>query len=333
MYLARKEIDGFQHFILRESCRLEGVLTSRDLIDLGRDPSRFIHSPDEASYHVDDRLLDLLQDKGVTAAEERLEELLLPFVDPYLRERVRPFCHRHAYRTWQPADRQLRRRGMTETHAVDRRRLHFLRLGRSAVEAAEGPDLPIYTLLLDKSRDEIEQLVMEMERSLHPREHQPYLFAIFDLQRFFAESYARSIPQALDRDRLDSLFLEEFCRLAVDEQFWLGFPRTHRLPPYLLRYLFMYFDVLPGDGLHWGRFGRSSGRRRFQPARTTQRMSRREAIALFGFNEEQLAALTRRKLSRMYRRKAHEFHPDKGGDTEQFIRLTAAYEELLASLP
>ena len=37
-------------------------------------------------------------------------------------------------------------------------------------------------------------------------------------------------------------------------------------------------------------------------------------------------------LTRLYRQKAHELHPDKGGDSEQFIRLTAAYEELLPSL-
>ena len=29
----------------------------------------------------------------------------------------------------------------------------------------------------------------------------------------------------------------------------------------------------------------------------------------------------------------HELHPDKGGDSDRFVRLTAAYEELLSSLP
>jgi predicted 2-oxoglutarate/Fe(II)-dependent dioxygenase YbiX len=34
-------------------------------------------------------------------------------------------------------------------------------------------------------------------------------------------------------------------------------------------------------------------------------------------------------LSRLYRRRAQELHPDKGGDHETFLRLTAAYHKLL----
>jgi DnaJ-class molecular chaperone len=62
-------------------------------------------------------------------------------------------------------------------------------------------------------------------------------------------------------------------------------------------------------------------------------VSRAEAFTIFGLNGEQLASMRKKDLTRMYRQKAHELHPDKGGDTEQFIRLTLAYEELLPSLP
>jgi hypothetical protein len=83
------------------------------------------------------------------------------------------------------------------------------------------------------------------------------------------------------------------------------------------------------------RFSRSSRARRFHRTAyaDTGRMSRQQAAALFGLAGDQLASLSRRELTRLYRRKAHELHPDKGGDTDRFVRLTAAYEELLSSLP
>ncbi|NLX19397.1 MAG: DnaJ domain-containing protein [Desulfobulbus sp.] len=55
-------------------------------------------------------------------------------------------------------------------------------------------------------------------------------------------------------------------------------------------------------------------------------------MTMFGVSAEQLATMKKKDLTRIYRQKAHELHPDKGGNTEQFIRLTAAYEELLPSL-
>ena len=75
--------------------------------------------------------------------------------------------------------------------------------------------------------------------------------------------------------------------------------------------------------------------RRFQrpTAPASGSMSRSHAIAMLGITAEQLASMSKRDLTRIYRQKAHELHPDKGGDTELFIRLTAAYEALLPSLP
>jgi curved DNA-binding protein CbpA len=39
--------------------------------------------------------------------------------------------------------------------------------------------------------------------------------------------------------------------------------------------------------------------------------------------------MSRRDLVRLYRRKAQELHPDKGGDHDKFVRLTAAYHEVI----
>ena len=142
--------------------------------------------------------------------------------------------------------RALLDRALNETHAMDRRRIHFLRMGRTSAETVEKTSA-LYIVLLDKSRDEIEQMILEREQALPPRDYQSYLFTIFDLQRFFQESYARSIPQALNRERLDALFVEELCRLAADGDFWQGFAQNDRLPYSLVRYLIMYFDAAPEE--------------------------------------------------------------------------------------
>lgn len=334
MYLARKETGPRQHqYVLRESYRSGDILYSRELAELGRDPGRFIVYSGESSFHIDENFLRRLGEQGVTVPYGELEELLFPFIDPYIKNRLQPFRNRHKYRNWQRADEALLHRALTETHAVDRRRIHFLRMGRTSAETIDNASA-LYTILLDKSRDEIEQMMLEREQALPPREHQSYLFTVFDLQRFFQESYARSIPQALNRERLDALFVEEICRLAADRTFWQGFVQTGGLPYSLVRYLIMYFDAAPEEPATWSRFARSGRSRRFHSSSPqAERVSRAEAFTIFGLNGEQLASMRKKDLTRMYRQKAHELHPDKGGDTEQFIRLTLAYEELLPSLP
>jgi hypothetical protein len=335
MYLARKEIGSRQHqYFLRESYRSGGILYSRELAELGRDPGRFIVYSSESSFHIDEDFLRRLRLLGVTAPYNELEELFFPFVDPYIKNRQQPFRNRNAYRHWQRADEHLLQRALDETHAMDRRRIHFLRMGRTSAETVEKT-AAMYTVLLDKSRDEIEQLILDRELTLLSRDIQSYLFTIFDLQRFFQESYARSIPQALNRERLDTLFVEEICRLAADRDFWQGFALNDRLPYSLVRYLIMYFDAPPEEPAAWSRFARAqrSRRSRRTSPSVSERMSRTEAFAIFALNGEQLAGMRKKDLTRLYRQKAHELHPDKGGNPEAFIRLTSAYEELLPSLP
>ena len=335
MYLARKETGSRQsQYVLRESYRSGGILYSRELANWAAIPASSLSTAASPRF-ISMRIFFVGSvEQGVTAPYGEMEELLFPFIDPYIKNRLQPFRNRHKYRNWQRADKTLLQRALTETHVVDRRRIHFLRMGRTTAETVEKT-AALYTVLLDKSRDEIEQMILEQEQTLLPREQQSYLFTIFDLQRFFQESYARSIPQALNRERLDSLFVEEICRLASDRNFWQGFPQTDRLPYSLVRYLIMYFDSTPEEPTSWSNFGRSQRARRFHRSSYSdrERMSRTQAFAIFGLTGEQLAVMRKKDLARIYRQKAHELHPDKGGDTEQFIRLTAAYEELLPSLP
>jgi len=334
MYLARRETGSQpRDFVLRETVRNGQLLLSRDLIELGPDPGSIFIYDDDCSFRIDETLLQRLRDLGVHTSHAEVEELFFPFIDPYIKNRLQPFRSRSKYRNWRPADAALRQRAMEETWAMDRRRLHFLRLGRSSGEE-NSKSAALYTTLLDKSRDEIEQLIREQEYALKPREYQSYLFAVFDLQRFFKESYARTIPQALNRERLDEIFVAEICRCAADTDFWRGYPACTCLPPSLVRYLIMYFDTLPEQTPAWARFAHGSGSRRFHRTSSPpgERVTRSQALVLFGLSTEQFAAMNKRDLTRLYRQKALDLHPDTGGDAEQFIRLTRAYEELLPSL-
>ncbi len=330
MYLARRFINNRMHYVLRESYREGELLTNRDLVDLGDRPDRFILYPGGSSFYIDQWLVEQLEAKGLHAVEDELEEILLPFLDPYVRQRTEPFRNRTRNRNWKPLNREMRARIIADTHVFDRRRLHFLRFGMTDQRQLDRSPA-LYRVLLGKSRDELEQLMIGREQELRPHEYKSYIYAIFDLQRFFTESYARTMPQALDGEKMDEFFLAEICRLDSDQAFWQGMARRDTLPSYLVRYLVMYFDYSFANARSWDEYVRSfmDSRRRHRPLKGSRRMTVGEATTVFGVSREELARMDEKEINRLYRRKAMELHPDKGGDHEQFIELTTAYNELI----
>jgi hypothetical protein len=158
-----------------------------------------------------------------------------------------------------------------------------------------------------------------------------YLFAAFDLQRFFPESFAKRLPEALDPGKMDKVFEEEICRLQRDGSFWAGEKNEGILHEYLIRYVIMYFDndfdrrSLMGDYVK-----DFMNRHRFHRApQTTGAVSLDKASTIFGIKKEALRTMSKRGLTRIYRRMAQKLHPDKGGTHDQFVRLTEAYKALL----
>jgi carboxylesterase type B len=182
----------------------------------------------------------------------------------------------------------------------------------------------------DKSRDEIEQDFMEMESVLRPRDYKMYTFAIFNLQQFFRQRFAQNHPELLDPDEVDTCLVEEVCRLHRDASFWAGMNAGDRLSDYLVRYAVMYFDHdYASQSLAQEYLREFINRHRDYrpPASVAVRME--EMAAIFGKNREALQKMDRRDLRRLYRRKAQELHPDKGGDHERFVKLNEAYQRLL----
>ena len=209
--------------------------------------------------------------------------------------------------------------------------MYYLRCGVADSSRIARMPLRYFKGLLHKSRDEIEQYILQLEKSLHPREYKSYVYVIFDLQRYFRASPARSIPQALDQDDLDRYFIKDLCRLHRDEFFWTGFQERDGLHEYLVRYAVMFFDYEFDGGSAWNEYLRNfiNSRRFYSPPPPQKTVAMSEVVEIFGETEKDLREMDKHELTRLFRRKAHKLHPDKGGDHDDFVRLAEAYKQLL----
>lgn len=332
MYLAVTSRHGFPCYVIRESYRFENHYRSRDLLSLGADPARYIVYPGGNSFYIDERVGDRLTAAGAPPTEVDLEKMFWPFLKPRIQRAL------ECFRARELQSRSNRKGAAVEMgrhryHIFDRRRLHFLKFGQMNPRRLDGLPNGLLRTLYHKSRDEIEQSLMEMERVLRAAELKVYTFVIFDLQQFFSEQFARQNPEFLEQADVDARFLEEICRLNVDEDFWSGLDCTTHLHPYLQRYLFMHFDQDYPSRSFADEFVRQfiDNHRRHQRLQRESTLSLDEAGAAFGLPLDELKKLNRSELARLFRRKAQRLHPDKGGDHLAFVRLTEAYHRLLSS--
>ena len=328
MYLANINPNGRPYYFLRETYRAGEHLLSRDLFELGPDPGRHIAYPGGNAYYVEERVEDAVRARGVCPGMHEIEDLLWDFVAPDIRHAVGHFRNRAG------------RRGPvavpeTPPHVFDRRRLTYLRCGRMDQRHLGRVPRRMYAPLAGKSRDELEQTFLRMERHLRATEHKAYVFTIFDLQRHFHEHHARTVPHGLDVDRMDRCFERDLCRLQSDADFWNGMPAGERLNPYLIRYALMYFDSAFEQPGGLGQMVEDFIRRHraYRPPVPPPAVGLEEAGRLFDLPVEHLRRMDRRDLTRHYRRLALQRHPDMGGDQGGFVRLTEAYQALLRRRP
>jgi len=304
---------------------------SRDLFDLGPDPTRYIVYPGGNAFYISAAVEDRLAELGIDPASDELEDLFWRFVRPEIRRVLEPFRSRQERHR---ADRRRGRPGLeaeTSPHIFDRRRLYFLKFGAADQRYIDRMPQKLFRLLYNKSRDEIEQGFMSMEDELPPREYKTYAFTIFNLQQFFYESFAVKHPEMLGQEKVDEYFVDEICRLNSDRNFWAGMKTGDRLHPYLIRYLLMYFDYEYAAGSLLEDYLRQfiNSRRDYRPSFKSAAQTLQQASAVFGETRDALKQMSRRELVRLYRRKAQKLHPDKGGDQQEFIVLTEAYHELM----
>lgn len=329
MYLARTRHLGEIRFVIRESYPSGADWLSRDLVDLGTDPRRHIVYPGGNAYYVDESVGDALDALGVDYSPDELDRLFFPFVDPAIRIKLEWIANRRC-RGRRTGDREAPLRPCASYHLFDRRRLLFLRFGSPGLQHLGRMPASLLRILDAKSRDEIEQHFLVAESVLKPHEIKGYVVAVLDLKRHFAERFAGTSPQLLDREKLDECFVDALCRLNSDADFRGGAPSGDSLEADLVRYLIMYFDHDFPRSRALEEMIRQfvNARRRYRPpARVRIRME--AAAVLFETTVQALRRMDRSELTRRFRQRAQQLHPDKGGDPEAFVKLSDAYRSLL----
>lgn len=334
MYLRRIKTENTHRYVIRESLWQDGCWISRDLLDLGMDPGRFVEYPGGNGYYFSPEVEEILQNKGVEYSTEDLEDVFLPFIEPHIRliiERFRRGARQSSPWSGLPDDDLLTlQEGL---HSFDKRRLHYLRCGRIDIGDLDGRPWKFLNVLLGKSRDEIEHTIEVMEQQLRAQELRSYLYTALHLDEYFPRHLTRYCPGALKPEAVDDAFLESLCRLNGDARFFKGVARDNpdALHSYLVKYVILYFDNDFDRGQRWAAYAERFGRQWHFAARVAPNSSLKteEACKCLGICPDDLGQMSRTELTRRYRQQAKRLHPDKGGDHEDFIRMTDAYESLL----
>ncbi len=333
MYLAVEQSRETPLFSIRESYREDGTWKSRTLLKLDRRPESYLVYIGDASFYVDDVVEDALRSRGVRYDRNELESLFLPYVKPEIRERLYWFDRRGSSgnRGSKPTYQQMSEE-QKGVHPFDKRRLHYLRLGRVDQGSVETNPYRFFGRLLNKSRDELEHFFLDMEAELRPREYPQYVYTILNLQEHVSRRMTRFVPGAQQQEEVDALVMEHMTNLSRDGEYLGQYDTDYACRAYLQRYLVMYFDY---EGLHLNpldeylRIFMERRRKYAPPPAPATSETAREWMSVMGLDEERYRSMDLRQLTRWYRRKAHELHPDKGGEHEAFVDLTRAYECLV----
>ncbi len=335
MYLARRRVKGEIHYILRMTCVEEGRLTFCDLLELGRNPSKYIVYPGGNSFCLDEMIENVLAKKGVTPDPDLLEDAFWPFVKPSVKVAADYFRQRSKKgKKKGRLSARDKEKIMKSVHPFDKRRAHYLKFGNMEQGPLERMPPVIFRNLVDRSRDEIEQSFMQQEEVLNGDELKTYVYTIFNLQQFFNSIMSVKMPQAMDQDKVDKHFLEEICRInkALFNKF--SDYSKNSVHEHLIRYVIMFFDNMYAGSTLLDEYAKDFiyRHRFFQSFQPEKRVGLKEAARVFGVEKQKLKNMDRKALTRLYRRLAHEYHPDKGGDEEKFIELNRVYEGLMNRL-
>jgi hypothetical protein len=331
LYLARTTVNGQTHYSIRESYLHQNRFLSRNLFELGTDPSQYIVYPGGNSFYIHESIEERLNDLDVYPEDDELEDIFWCFLDPAIRRALETFRNRQKNLKFRKVPTAKRTASTLKFHIFDQRRILYLRCGRTNQLNIACVPQKLFQILKDKSRDEIEQMIMEMEKILAVREYKTYAYVIFNLQDFFTQWYAKTAPKLLDQETVDEHFVEEICRLNSDPEFWQGMETGASLSEYLVRYAVMYFDFDYAPKSFMEEYIRKfmNSRRDYSPPFKFRTANLKEASVMFKETPETLKKMTRKEFVRLYRKRIQKLHPDKGGDHDTFIKLTRVYHHLL----
>jgi len=334
MYLAQQQINETTRYAIRESYTDGDIIKSRELFNLGTRPDDYIIYPGGNACYFHEDIYDQLSEKGVEPDDDELEKIFWPLLRYETRRVIEGFTHKGSSGKKRESIKDACRRCEAEKfHIFDMRRIHYLRFAQLDQSNIFRVPKNIYRPLLDKSRDETEQMFLKMENVMDASERKTYSFVAFDVPDHFAGKLARNFPQALSQIKVDDCFIEEVCRLHADEKFWAGMslPQPDILHSYLVRYVCWFFDYDYAESRYLDQlvYDWMARRRNFNPPRPKSIMSVKEALAVMGLSQKEFAGLTVKTLTRQYRQMARKFHPDTGGGHNRFIKLNQAFEYLL----
>lgn len=331
MYLAKLQHGSTIHYQLRQSFVSEKELHDYEVIfDLGIQPSDYFSILEDHIVIFADILLQTLSKTLGKDPETLLEKLLFEFFPQSVQQKLSTFKDRAAvYRGALTIDEK--KAIQTQVHIFDRRRLYYLRYG--AVDQSRLSKLheKCCRPLLGQSRDEREYYFAAEEKVLEPGSYFQYIFAIFNLQTHFQQSFAPWLPEALAMDEVADQLTKVICTVQKDRTFWQAQTGGDFLHTHLTRYLWMFFDFVPHRPSFQRDFARAfmGNHRTFKWPEKKIEVPPEKIEEIFGLSHSHLITLKKEELTRLYRKKAMELHPDKGGDAEQFIILTEVYTTLL----
>lgn len=180
MYLAQKKIGKNTHFFIRESYQDGDIFLSRDLIDLGTDPAAYIVYPGGNAFYINPVIEERLAKRGVSYRDCDLEGIFWRFLDPDIQHALTFFRDREKRSRKSKRLGEKPKKHELPVHIFDRRRLHYLKFGRMEQGYLWLVPEKFFSILYNKSRDEIEQQFLDMEQQLHPREFKTYAYVIFN---------------------------------------------------------------------------------------------------------------------------------------------------------
>ena len=333
MYLATLTRSGNTRYEIRQSIPgpQRRYRDYRVVFDLGVDPGRYIENLSDDICYFSSELEDQVQPHTKDDATTILEDLLWDFLPEDEQYRLNIFRHRGKARVT-PLSDEDRQQIERDVHLFDRRRLYYLRYGAVDQSRISRVNPKLYRPLIKKCRDEREFYFLDLEKKLQYKELKTYVFAVFDLQRYFTESFSATMPEALDQVDISEHFIKDICTLNSDQRFWKSEPPSDSLHGHLIHYLVMFFDHSYGSRSLFDDFVREfMGRHRtFSWPERKPTVSTDQAAEIFQTTWQKLQKMNRMALTRLYRKRAKELHPDSGGDHDEFIKLNAAYASLLA---
>lgn len=335
MYLAQVRHRGRLRYLIRKSFFDEdlGIYGFDDVFDLGENPTRYFHRYNDTVLYFDESLEDAIARESDEDATTLLEQLLWDFLPREVRRIIRDFGRRNST-PLSPLSRQEKEEVDRAIHVFDRRRIYYVRYGAVDQSRIYRLNDKLYRPLLYKSRDEKEYYFKKLEMPLKPGELKKYMFAIFNLQKSFTESFSPFLPEALEQPKMEKIFLEKLCRLNDDAGFWEDGRKSGFLRDHLVNYLIYFFDYDFANRSFMNDFFREFRARHtsFRWPEKKVQVSETEINEIFGLTMDDLRKMNRSELGRLFREKAKNHHPDSGGEADDFIKLRQVYENLKNSL-